>query len=116
MDEGQIICNLIAVHAGLEKSVDLNEQLRVLRTRDTRVPKVPMLSGRQDVWNTPKVSYYVILFLSISPNKKTCLTLAYLFLFKTNIDLLGDATYSAEFFCCTMHFSTEARMVFGMHL
>jgi len=54
MDEGQIICNLIAVHAGLEKSVDLNEQLRVLRTRDTRVPKVPMLSGRQDVWNTPK--------------------------------------------------------------
>uniref|UniRef100_K3Y9H0 Calcineurin-like phosphoesterase domain-containing protein n=1 Tax=Setaria italica TaxID=4555 RepID=K3Y9H0_SETIT len=53
-DEGQIICNLIAVHAGLEKSIDLNEQLRVLRTRDTRVPKVPMLSGRQDVWNTPK--------------------------------------------------------------
>ncbi|RLM74782.1 uncharacterized protein C2845_PM15G07450 [Panicum miliaceum] len=42
------------VHAGLEKSIDLNEQLRVLRTRDTRVPKVPMLSGRQDVWNTPK--------------------------------------------------------------
>ena len=74
-DEGQIICNLIAVHAGLEKSIDLNEQLRVLRTRDTRVPKVPMLSGRQDVWNTPKVSYYVILFLSISSNKKTCLTL-----------------------------------------
>ena len=73
-DEGQIICNLIAVHAGLEKSIDLNEQLRVLRTRDTRVPKVPMLSGRQDVWNTPKVSYYVILFLSISSNKKTCLT------------------------------------------
>jgi hypothetical protein len=55
-DEGQIVCNLIAVHAGLEKSMDLNEQLRVLRTRDTRVPKVPMLSGRQDVWNIPQVS------------------------------------------------------------
>ena len=54
-DEGQIICNLIAVHAGLERTIDLNEQLRVLRTRDTRVPKVQMLSGRQDVWNTPKV-------------------------------------------------------------
>ncbi|KAG0525658.1 hypothetical protein BDA96_06G075400 [Sorghum bicolor] len=53
-DEGQIICNLIAVHAGLERTIDLNEQLRVLRTRDTRVPKVQMLSGRQDVWNTPK--------------------------------------------------------------
>ncbi|OEL19739.1 1,4-alpha-glucan-branching enzyme 2-2, chloroplastic/amyloplastic [Dichanthelium oligosanthes] len=42
------------VHAGLERSIDLNEQLRVLRTRDTRVPKIPMLSGRQEVWNTPK--------------------------------------------------------------
>lgn len=69
-DEGQIICNLIAVHAGLERSIDLNEQLRVLRTRDTRVPKVAMLSGRHDVWNTPKVSYFVILFLSVSPGKK----------------------------------------------
>uniref|UniRef100_A0ACD5UB36 Uncharacterized protein n=1 Tax=Avena sativa TaxID=4498 RepID=A0ACD5UB36_AVESA len=53
-DEGQIVCNLIAVHAGLEKSMDLNEQLRVLRTRDTKVPKVQMLSGRQDVWNIPQ--------------------------------------------------------------
>lgn len=55
-DGGQILCKLIAVHAGLEKSLDLNEQLRVLRTRDTRVPKVQMLSGRQDVWNIPQVS------------------------------------------------------------
>ncbi|KAF7036218.1 hypothetical protein CFC21_046947 [Triticum aestivum] len=53
-DGGQILCKLIAVHAGLEKSLDLNEQLRVLRTRDTRVPKVQMLSGRQDVWNIPQ--------------------------------------------------------------
>uniref|UniRef100_A0A0A8XW27 Uncharacterized protein n=1 Tax=Arundo donax TaxID=35708 RepID=A0A0A8XW27_ARUDO len=34
--------------------MDLNEQLRVLQTRDTRVPKVQMLSGRQDVWDIPK--------------------------------------------------------------
>uniref|UniRef100_M8AQJ2 Uncharacterized protein n=1 Tax=Aegilops tauschii TaxID=37682 RepID=M8AQJ2_AEGTA len=53
-DGGQILCKLIAVHAGLEKSLDLNEQLRVLRTRDTRVPKVQMLSGRQDVWSIPQ--------------------------------------------------------------
>jgi len=53
-DEGEIICNLISVHAGLERTIDLNEQLSVLRTRDTRVPKVQMLSGRQDVWDTPK--------------------------------------------------------------
>ncbi|XP_062185954.1 tyrosine-protein phosphatase RLPH2-like [Phragmites australis] len=53
-DEGQIVCKLIAVHAGLERSMDLNEQLRVLRTKDTRVPKVQMLSGRQDVWDIPK--------------------------------------------------------------
>lgn len=71
MDGGQIICNLIAVHAGLERTIDLNEQLRVLRTRDTRVPKVQMLSGRQDVWDTPKVKkIWILLFLSSLPEKK----------------------------------------------
>jgi hypothetical protein len=45
-DGGQIVCNLIAVHARLEKSRDLNEQLRVLTTRDAKVPKVQMLSRR----------------------------------------------------------------------
>jgi hypothetical protein len=54
-DEGQIVCKLIAVHAGLGRSIDLNEQLKVLRTRDTRVPKVQMLHGRHDVWDIPKV-------------------------------------------------------------
>ncbi|XP_006652252.1 tyrosine-protein phosphatase RLPH2-like [Oryza brachyantha] len=53
-NEGQLICKLIAVHAGLGRSIDLNEQFRVLRTKDTRVSKVAMLSGRQDVWNIPK--------------------------------------------------------------
>nr|CAB3486974.1 unnamed protein product [Digitaria exilis] len=38
----------------LHDLVWIHEELRVLRTRDTRVPKVAMLSGRQDVWNTPK--------------------------------------------------------------
>jgi len=65
-DEGEIICNLISVHAGLERTIDLNEQLRVLRTRDTRVPKVQMFSGRQDVWDTPKVkksaSYFCLVY------------------------------------------------------
>lgn len=58
MDDGQNNCNLIAVHAGLGRTIDLNEQLKVLRTRDTRVPKVQMLSGRQDVWDIPKVNKY----------------------------------------------------------
>ncbi|GJN27718.1 hypothetical protein PR202_gb15763 [Eleusine coracana subsp. coracana] len=53
-DKGQTVCKLIAVHAGLERSMDLNEQLRVLRTRDTRVPKIQMLHGRHDVWDIPK--------------------------------------------------------------
>ncbi|EEC77238.1 hypothetical protein OsI_15791 [Oryza sativa Indica Group] len=53
-NEGQIICKLIAVHAGLERSIDLNEQFRILRTKDTKISKVAMLSGRQDVWNIPK--------------------------------------------------------------
>ena len=70
-DEGQIVCKLIAVHAGLERSMDLNEQLRVLRTKDTRVPKVQMLSGRQDVWDIPKVSFYVILFHYMLPETNT---------------------------------------------
>lgn len=59
-NEGQIICKLIAVHAGLERSIDLNEQFRILRTKDTKISKVAMLSGRQDVWNIPKVSKYFI--------------------------------------------------------
>lgn len=95
-DEGQIICNLIAVHAGLEKSIDLNEQLIVLRTRDTRVPKVPMLSGRHDVWNTPKVSYYV--YCPLFHLTKTWLLMDFNIIFEMNINLLGDATYSAECF------------------
>ncbi|XP_020106857.1 uncharacterized protein LOC109723057 [Ananas comosus] len=54
-DEGRICCKLIAVHAGLLKSKGVDERLKLLRARDTRLPKVQELSGRQDVWEIPKV-------------------------------------------------------------
>ncbi|XP_028784816.1 uncharacterized protein LOC114752485 isoform X2 [Neltuma alba] len=38
-DDGIKSCKLIAVHAGLEKGKDVNEQLKLLKSRDTRVPK-----------------------------------------------------------------------------
>ncbi|XP_050380429.1 tyrosine-protein phosphatase RLPH2-like [Argentina anserina] len=53
--EGETIhCKLIAVHAGLEKNKDVNQQLEILKTRDTRIPKIEALSGRKDVWNIPE--------------------------------------------------------------
>ncbi|KAJ6793735.1 uncharacterized protein M6B38_260285 [Iris pallida] len=52
--EGRICCKLIAVHAGLEKSKGLDEQLKLLRVKDTSVPKVENLSGRHNVWEIPK--------------------------------------------------------------
>lgn len=48
-------CRLIAVHAGLEKGKDVVEQLRILKARDTRVPKIAALSGRKNVWDIPEV-------------------------------------------------------------
>lgn len=54
-EEGLKHCRLIAVHAGLERDKDVNEQLKMLRAKDTRVPKVPALSGRKNVWDIPKV-------------------------------------------------------------
>ncbi|KAK9291003.1 hypothetical protein L1049_009186 [Liquidambar formosana] len=53
-EEGIKHCKLIAVHAGLEKGKDVEEQLKFLKARDTRVPKVGALSGRQNVWDIPK--------------------------------------------------------------
>ncbi|XP_072981528.1 tyrosine-protein phosphatase RLPH2-like isoform X1 [Typha angustifolia] len=53
-DEGRICCELIAVHAGLEKSKGVAEQLKALKDRDTRLPKVEELSGRINVWEIPK--------------------------------------------------------------
>lgn len=54
-DDGVKCCKLIAVHAGLEKGVDVKEQLNFLKARDTRIPKVQALSGRKNVWDIPEV-------------------------------------------------------------
>jgi len=53
-EEGIKHCKLIAVHAGLEKDKPVEEQLKFLKARDTRVPKVEALSGRKNVWDIPK--------------------------------------------------------------
>ncbi|XP_047308082.1 tyrosine-protein phosphatase RLPH2-like [Impatiens glandulifera] len=54
-EEGTIKhCKLIAVHAGLEDGKGVEEQLTLLKARDTSVPKVEALSGRKSVWDTPK--------------------------------------------------------------
>ncbi|KAM6592909.1 hypothetical protein CsatA_000612 [Cannabis sativa] len=47
-------CKLIAVHAGLVSNQDVKEQLKFLKAKDTRVPKVDSLSGRKNVWDMPK--------------------------------------------------------------
>lgn len=53
-DNGVKCCKLIAVHAGLEKGVDVNEQMKILKARDTRIPKIQALSGRKNVWDIPE--------------------------------------------------------------
>ncbi|KDP42697.1 hypothetical protein JCGZ_23637 [Jatropha curcas] len=53
-EEGMKHCKLIAVHAGLEKGKNVEEQLKSLKTKDTRVPKIEPLSGRKNVWDIPK--------------------------------------------------------------
>ncbi|CAL1398343.1 unnamed protein product [Linum trigynum] len=54
-NEGQLKhCRLIAVHAGLEKGKDVQEQLKLLKAKDTLVPKIEPLSGRKNVWNIPQ--------------------------------------------------------------
>ncbi|KAF4384069.1 hypothetical protein G4B88_030965 [Cannabis sativa] len=54
-------CKLIAVHAGLVSNQDVKEQLKFLKAKDTRVPKVDSLSGRKNVWDMPKVSTFFIM-------------------------------------------------------
>ncbi|KAL5545907.1 hypothetical protein UlMin_005594 [Ulmus minor] len=53
-EDGIKHCKLIAVHAGLERDKDVEEQLKLLKNKDTRVPKVEPLSGRKNVWDIPK--------------------------------------------------------------
>jgi len=55
IDDGVKCCKLIAVHAGLEKGVDVKEQMKNLKARDTRSPMVQALSGRKNVWDIPEV-------------------------------------------------------------
>ncbi|KAK3043567.1 hypothetical protein RJ639_002146 [Escallonia herrerae] len=52
-EEGIKHCKLLAVHAGLEKN-GVEQQLKFLKARDTRVPKVEALSGRKSVWDIPQ--------------------------------------------------------------
>ncbi|XP_077230435.1 tyrosine-protein phosphatase RLPH2-like [Tasmannia lanceolata] len=52
--KGRCVCKLIAVHAGLDKSKGVEEQLKLLKARDTSLPKVEALSGRKNVWEIPK--------------------------------------------------------------
>uniref|UniRef100_A0A165YUN8 Calcineurin-like phosphoesterase domain-containing protein n=1 Tax=Daucus carota subsp. sativus TaxID=79200 RepID=A0A165YUN8_DAUCS len=52
--EGITEYKLIAVHAGLEKKRGVEEQLRYLKARDTSIPKVEALSGRENVWDMPE--------------------------------------------------------------
>ncbi|KAL8516875.1 hypothetical protein ACS0TY_015217 [Phlomoides rotata] len=47
-------CKLIAVHAGLEKGKGVEEQLKYLKAKDTRISKVEPLSGRKNVWDIPE--------------------------------------------------------------
>lgn len=53
--EGLKHYKLIAVHAGLVKGRDVEEQLKFLKAKDTQVPKVEALSGRKTVWDIPEV-------------------------------------------------------------
>lgn len=55
-EEGVKHCKLIAVHAGLEEKKSVDEQLEILRAKDTSIPRIEPLSGRRNVWDIPQVS------------------------------------------------------------
>ncbi|GLJ22351.1 hypothetical protein SUGI_0420790 [Cryptomeria japonica] len=44
---------LVAVHAGLEKTNSVEEQMNVLYNRDATFPRIEALSGRKNVWDIP---------------------------------------------------------------
>ena len=58
--EGLKHCKLIAVHAGLVKGKDVEEQLKSLKAKGTHVRMVEPLSGRKSVWDIPEVMTYCI--------------------------------------------------------
>ncbi|KAK1426969.1 hypothetical protein QVD17_15651 [Tagetes erecta] len=53
-EKGVEFCKLIAVHGGLERGKDVAEQIKYLKAKDTRIPKVEPLSGRKSVWDIPQ--------------------------------------------------------------
>ncbi|XP_023641718.1 uncharacterized protein LOC17892364 isoform X2 [Capsella rubella] len=53
-EEGLKHCKLIAVHAGLEKGNNVEEQLELLRAKDTSIPRIQPLVGRKTVWDIPQ--------------------------------------------------------------
>ncbi|GJV81585.1 calcineurin-like metallo-phosphoesterase superfamily protein [Tanacetum coccineum] len=53
-DKGLLSCKLIAVHGGLERGKDVEEQIKYLKAKDTKIPKVEPLSGRKSVWDIPE--------------------------------------------------------------
>ncbi|KAI3800424.1 hypothetical protein L1987_28515 [Smallanthus sonchifolius] len=53
-ENGVEFCKLIAVHGGLERGKDVGEQIKYLKAKDTRIPKVEPLSGRKSVWDNPQ--------------------------------------------------------------
>ncbi|KAL9227900.1 hypothetical protein vseg_003537 [Gypsophila vaccaria] len=52
--EGLKHCKLIAVHGGLLQDKPVNEQLKLLKARDTSISKVECLSGRKTIWDMPE--------------------------------------------------------------
>ncbi|KAL5976397.1 hypothetical protein ACLOJK_020728 [Asimina triloba] len=67
--EGRSCCKLIAVHAGLVRGIPVDDQLKLLKARDTSVPKVAALSGRHDVWEIPESHKELPLYYSLSPGQ-----------------------------------------------
>ncbi|KAI3724015.1 hypothetical protein L2E82_35779 [Cichorium intybus] len=53
-ENGLKSCKLIAVHGGLVKGQNVEEQIKYLKEKDTRIPKVEPLSGRKSVWDIPE--------------------------------------------------------------
>ncbi|PWA97676.1 hypothetical protein CTI12_AA026970 [Artemisia annua] len=52
--QGTKHCKLIAVHAGLEKDKDVEEQMITLRARNTEFPSLKAISGRTSVLEMPE--------------------------------------------------------------
>lgn len=78
-EEGLTHCKLIAVHAGLETKNNVEEQLKLLRDKDTSIPRIQPLTGRKTVWGIPQVKKTLkepnFVLRSCSLLKSLCMTL-----------------------------------------